>query len=166
MEKRKGFPKTAATLVTLGGVATFVLFVLHRGIERLDILDSEFAAMATMVVVLVGTVLGFISWKSGGGKLAGILGLLILGFYVYVLLASDSPSSPAPGPDRLYLPKEAQTQPESRTLSAPLPLDSQKQSQLKQTGFEKPEGLTDGSRRRKPPENGMLENSPEGAPEM
>ena len=79
-------------LVLLGLIAIVCVFAL----QGVDWIDAEAAALGAMVLCVVGCVLGWVSFRTSTGKVAAVLGTLLLAFYVVQVL----PVSPPP-PDHL-----------------------------------------------------------------
>jgi len=90
-------------LVLLGLIAMVCVFVFQDGIQTLNWIDAEAAARGSMILCFVGAVLGWVSFKTSTGKVAGILGSLIVAFYVMLLMQGTEPS-PGPLPERLAVP--------------------------------------------------------------
>jgi len=84
---------SALVLVLLGLVATVCVFAFASGIREVDWLDREAAATGVMAICLVGSVLGWIAVKTSAGRVAAVLGTLLMVFYAFQLMRSDSPSS-------------------------------------------------------------------------
>ncbi len=72
-------------LVLLGLIATVCVFAFQDGIQELEWIDAEAAALGSMVICLAGTILGWICFRNSTGVIAGVLGSLLLAFYVFQL---------------------------------------------------------------------------------
>ena len=90
---------TGMVLVLLGLIATACIYAFLPGIDKLDWLDAEAAAGGSMVICLLGCVLGWIAFKTSAGRVAAIVGTLLIAFYVFQLLRS-SEGAPEPEPLR------------------------------------------------------------------
>jgi len=93
--KNQAIAISGLVLVVLGIVATVCLFAFEDGIRRLDWVNIEAAALGTGVICLVGGILGWLSVKTSTGKVAAILGSLLVLFFALQLMNTQSPSHPA-----------------------------------------------------------------------
>ena len=93
--KNQAIGVSALVLVLLGLVATVCLFAFEEGIRRLEWIDLEMAALGTAIICVVGCALGWVSVKIGAGRAAAILGSLLVLFFAYQLMRTDTPSQPA-----------------------------------------------------------------------
>ena len=82
-------------LVLLGLAATVCVFAFQDQIRKLDWIDREAAALGSMAICLVGCVLGWVTFRNPAGRVAAILGTLLVAFYVFQLLRTDRPAAPA-----------------------------------------------------------------------
>ena len=104
----KGFPRTSLSLLIAGCLGFVVLFVFESAIRRYDILDRESAAWACFAAIALGSLVGFCSWRTHRGKLAALLGLVIvLALLAWVGSSSDDLQSPPPRDKILSEEKEA-----------------------------------------------------------
>ncbi len=87
---------SAFVLVLLGLIATLCVFAFQDGIREIKWIDAEAAALGSMIICLVGAVLGWVSCKTSTGKVAGILGTLIVAFYLIVWMNGSQPSASDP----------------------------------------------------------------------
>lgn len=86
-------------LVLLGLITIVCVFALQDGIQNLDWIDAEAAALGSMVICVVGCILGWVSFRTSTGKVAAVLGTLLLAFYVVQLLRRSEPAPSAPLPE-------------------------------------------------------------------
>jgi Na+/proline symporter len=76
-----GFVLVLISLITTVGILAF-----EESLHELKWMDVEGAALGSVLLCLVGTLLGWISFKNSTGKVAGIIGSLILGFYIILII--------------------------------------------------------------------------------
>ena len=87
-------------LVLVGLVATVCLFAFQYSLRKAGC-NMEAAAGGTMILCLVGCILGWICFKSAEGKVSAILGTIMVLFFLAVLLYTSGesrqpmPKSPA-----------------------------------------------------------------------
>jgi hypothetical protein len=98
-------------LVILGLLATVAVFAFVQTIREWG--DPDNFALGAAVVCLVGCALGWASFKTTEGKAAAIIGSLLVLFFAWQLLRTDSPEpTPSRLPDRA--PAEVQSMDGSR----------------------------------------------------
>lgn len=93
----KAMGMTSLMLAILGLLATVCLFAMEPMLHKY--LNTEAAALGVGAISLLACVLGWLSFKTGSGKTAAIIGtLLVLFFFVELFWTSDGPARPAPPP--------------------------------------------------------------------
>lgn len=75
----------AMVLILLGLIATIGLFAFQEGLQRAGC-DMEAAALGVLAACLVACVMGFVSFREPAGKIAAILGALLVAFFVFQFL--------------------------------------------------------------------------------
>ena len=78
-------------LVLLGLIAIACVSALQDGIQKLDWIDAEAAALGSMVICAVGCLLGWVSFRTSTGKVAAVLGTLLLALFVFQLFRRSEP---------------------------------------------------------------------------
>ncbi|MCE5326851.1 MAG: hypothetical protein LLG01_10585 [Planctomycetaceae bacterium] len=78
----------ALILVLLGLAATIGLFAFEEGLKHAGC-NLDVAALGVLVVCLVACIMGFVSLREPAGKVAAILGALLVGFFAYQFLRTD-----------------------------------------------------------------------------
>ena len=86
-------------LVLIGLVATVCVFAFEDGIRRLGWIDLEVAALGSMVLCVVGAIFGWLSVRTLLGKIAGILGTMLVIFYFVILMMDSEPHDNGPEKD-------------------------------------------------------------------
>ena len=133
--KSKSVAITALVLAVIGLLATVAVFAFQTAINKLG--SGEAAAFGSLAVCLVGCVLGWINFKSPEGKVAAILGTLLVVFYVSLLFVP---------PDRLEKPRRSR---KSRTATQQVIKDRREVSPQRHSELP-PSDAENGNERRTP----------------
>jgi len=92
--EQKAISITAIVLTVLALVATICVFAFHRPLENLDV-EMEALALGTVAFAVLGLVCGLLSLKTVMGKVAAVLGLLLVLLFAWVLFETDRNSTTA-----------------------------------------------------------------------
>jgi apolipoprotein N-acyltransferase len=101
--KDKALSITAFATVIASLVGFMAVLAFSDGIEKADWIDAEDASMACFGLTILGTVLAWCSFKQRLGKIAAILGSVVIPA-VFALLMNNS--TPSPGPTKGTKPSE------------------------------------------------------------
>ncbi|MCE5278187.1 MAG: hypothetical protein ABFD92_04430 [Planctomycetaceae bacterium] len=115
----------AMVLILLGLITTIGLFAFRDGLQHAGC-DMEAAALGVLAVCLVACVMGFVSFREPSGKIAAILGALLVAFFVFQFLyvAPDQSRSAQSVP-----PPAARLLPASLEEMTPLPREQSPREQ-------------------------------------
>ena len=111
-------------VVLLGLAATVCLFAFEKGIKERGWINIEAAAWGSCLFCLAGCAMGWVSFRTLAGRLAAVLGTLVLLFYAYQLLRGESPSQPGPDLPRLRIVNEPNPPTKPAKAAAPATLPS------------------------------------------
>jgi VIT1/CCC1 family predicted Fe2+/Mn2+ transporter len=87
---------TAFAVVILAILATLAMIACSNGIERAAWINPEGAAWACFGLAILGSILGWCSFKRPLGKVSAILGTLVVAGFLFQLLRVDSGHAPPP----------------------------------------------------------------------
>lgn len=102
-------------MTLLGLVATICIFAFEARLRKTGWIDLDIAALGSACICVVGCILGMVSHKTSEGKVATVLGCLLILFFVYLFCAEGaSPDTyklepalkPNSNPDSVDLPKQ------------------------------------------------------------
>jgi|GEM_PF-6103506 len=96
--KNKLFGVLGLVMVLFALLATVTMFAFIDGIQKADWIDAEAAVLGAAIICLVGAVLGWVSFRTSAGKLAGILGTMLIALYVFQLFRRSQPCPASPYP--------------------------------------------------------------------
>lgn len=97
--KNNGLSITAFVIVIVAIVAMLAMVAFSEGIRKLDWMDLESTAWACFGLAILGCVLGWCAFKRPLGKLAAIIGtIVVVGFFMQVTRGSSSMPDGVPHP--------------------------------------------------------------------
>lgn len=103
---------TAFVIVIFAIVATLAMIAFSEAIINVDWMNLESAAWACFGLSILGCILGWCSFKRPLGKIAAILGTLMVAGYLFQLLNDTSRRDEAPYPTEIG--HEQQNLPDSK----------------------------------------------------
>ena len=80
---------TSLVVVLIGLGAMSAVFVFESALRHSHWINQDAAAWAAFIICIVGCILGLLSWKHKEGKVASILGSLLVMFFMFQLLRTS-----------------------------------------------------------------------------